>query len=465
MQKRGEKGMEKYKKKMRPEERLAAFFQRKGEITRREKLAIVWQMSVPAIMAQITSIFMQYIDQAMVGSLGAQASASIGVVSTSTWLLSGLCSGAATGFSVQAAHQIGGRREVNARKILQHGLAASLCFSLILMIIGIALSSHLPVWLGAGEELWKDASGYFFVYACSLPAVQLNRLAGSMLQCSGNMRTPSILNASMCLLDIFFNMIFIRHYGVLGAAIGTALAELVVCVLMLWTVCFRFPVFRFRREKLGGIDKRILFNALHIGAPLAFEHVAVCGAMIATTRIIAPLGTVAIAANSFAVTAESFCYMPGYGIAEAATALVGQSLGAGKEKIAKSFSNLSVLLGGGIMAVTGAVMFFICPWVFQLMTPVFQVRQLAAEVLRIQLFAEPLYGVSIVASGALRGAGDTLVPSILNLISIWGVRLTLALLLVGRWGLHGVWTAMCIELCVRGLLLLFRQQTSILTRP
>ena len=94
------------------------------------------------------------------------------------------------------------------------------------------------------------------------------------------------------------------------------------------------------------------------------------------------------------------------------------------------------------------------------MTPDLQVRQLAAEVLRIQLFAEPLYGVSIVASGALRGAGDTLVPSILNLISIWGVRLTLAILLVGRWGLHGVWTAMCIELCVRGLLLLFRQQTS-----
>ena len=452
--------MDKNKKKIRPEERLAAFFQRKGEITRREKLAVVWQMSVPAIMAQITSILMQYIDQAMVGNLGAQASASIGVVSTSTWLLGGLCSGAATGFSVQAAHQIGARRGANARKILKHGLTASLCFSLLLMMIGIALSSYLPVWLGAGEELWKDASGYFFVYACSLPAVQFNRLAGSMLQCSGNMRTPSILNASMCLLDIFFNMIFIRHYGVLGAAIGTALAELVVCILMLWSVCFRSPVFRFRGEKTGGIDKKILINALHIGAPLAFEHVAVCGAMIATTRIIAPLGTAAIAANSFAVTAESFCYMPGYGIAEAATALVGQSLGAGKEKIAKSFSNLSVLLGGGIMAVTGAVMFFICPWVFQLMTPDLQVRQLAAEVLRIQLFAEPLYGVSIVASGALRGAGDTLVPSILNLISIWGVRLTLAILLVGRWGLYGVWTAMCIELCVRGLLLLFRQQTS-----
>ena len=192
--------MDKNKKKIRPEERLTAFFQRKGEITRREKLAIVWQMSVPAIMAQITSILMQYIDQAMVGNLGPQASASIGVVSTSTWLLGGLCSGVAAGFSVQAAHQIGGGKEAYARKILKHGLCAALCFSLLLMILGIALSGHLPIWLGAGEELWKDASGYFFVYACSLPAVQLNRLAGSMLQCSGNMRTPSILNASMCLL-------------------------------------------------------------------------------------------------------------------------------------------------------------------------------------------------------------------------------------------------------------------------
>ena len=138
------------KRKIRPEERLAAFFQQKGEITRREKLAIVWQMSVPAIMAQITSILMQYIDQAMVGNLGAQASASIGVVSTSTWLLSGLCSGVATGFSVQAAHQIGAGREANARKILKHGLAAALCFSLILMAVGIAISGELPVWLGAG---------------------------------------------------------------------------------------------------------------------------------------------------------------------------------------------------------------------------------------------------------------------------------------------------------------------------
>ena len=112
------------------------------------------------------------------------------------------------------------------------------------------------------------------------------------------------------------------------------------------------------------------------------------------------------------------------------------------------------------MTLMGIVMYFICPLVFQMLTPDPSVRTLAAEVLRIGLIAEPLYAVSIAASGALRGAEDTLVPSILNLASIWVVRLGLALLLVGPLGLHGVWAAMAAELCVRGLLLLMQQRRS-----
>ncbi len=191
---------------------------------------------------------------------------------------------------------------------------------------------------------------------------------------------------------------------------------------------------------------------------MGFEHIAICGAMILSTRIIAPLGTAAMAANSIAVTAESICYMPGYGIANAATTLVGQSIGAGRKTLAKSFSNLSTLLGCLIMTGAGILMYFACPLIFRMLTPDMQVQQLATDVLRIELFAEPLFAASIVASGALRGAGDSLVPCLLNLASIWGVRLTLSVLLVGQFGLSGVWVAMCAELCVRGILLVYRQQ-------
>ena len=182
--------------------------------------------------------------------------------------------------------------------------------------------------------------------------------------------------------------------------------------------------------------------------------------MIVSTGIVAPLGNTAIAANSFAVTAEGLCYMPGFGVASAATTLVGQEMGAKNNKKAKSYGNISIMLGTLIMTITAILMFILCPYVFMFLTPVEEVRSLSTTILRIGLIAEPLYGVSIVASGALRGAEDTFVPSILNLLSIWVVRITLSILLVGKFGLVGVWIANTVELCVRGLLLLFRQKTS-----
>lgn len=185
-----------------------------------------------------------------------------------------------------------------------------------------------------------------------------------------------------------------------------------------------------------------------------------CGAMVASTMLIAPLGAVSIAANSFAVTAESLCYMPGYGIGSAATTLVGRSLGGGKVQQGKDFGRICTVMGGLLMGVTGALMMIFCPFVFRVLTPDPAVRELAVRVLRIELLAEPLFGVSIVAAGALRGAGDTFVPSLMNLGSIWIVRLGLAVLLVKPLGLTGMWIAMGVELCVRGLLMLYRLRTT-----
>lgn len=440
------------------EKLLAAILMQDAKPSRMQKLSVVWRLSIPAILAQLTSIMMQYIDTAMVGNLGAGASAAIGVVSTSTWLLNGLCSAVSTGFSVQAAQKIGAGQYQEARKILKHALWAALAFSGVLMAAGAGISGRLPVWLGAAREIQTDASSYFLIYSCSLPAFQLNSLAGSMLQCSGNMHTPALLDAAMCGLDVLFNLLFIQFLGVPGAALGTALATVTICILKLWAVCLRSDSLRLNRREPCPFEKPILSRMAQIGLPMAFEHIAICGAMILSTRIIAPLGTIAMAANSIAVTAESICYMPGYGIAAAATTLVGQSVGAGKKKLANSFSNLSTLLGCLIMSLAGIFMYFLCPAVFQMLTPDPQVQRLAADVLRIELFAEPLYAASIVASGALRGAGDSLVPCLLNLASIWGVRLTLSILLVTEWGLQGVWFAMCVELCVRGLLLVWRQR-------
>ncbi len=460
------------KKRNRTEELL--FKIKEGtDMTSSQQLKLVLRLSIPAIMAQITSIIMQYIDASMVGRLGAAKSASIGLVSSSTWLFGGLCTAAAAGFTVQVAQLIGAGKEKEARAVLRQALLVTLFFSILLVIAGTAVSFPLPGWLGAEPIVRNDAAHYFRIYIFSLPMIQLSLLAGGMLQCSGNMRIPSLLNILMCGLDVVFNafLIFPAHrlsvlgqvviipgagLGVAGAALGTALAQGVTAVLMLRALIFHSPSLDIRKETGWKIEKECIEKAVRIGVPVGCEHALMSGAMVVTTRIVAPLGTIAIAANSFAVTAESLCYMPGYGIADAAATLVGQSLGAGRRELVRRFSRLTVYLGMAVMTVTGAVMFLAAPLMLSLLTPDPQIRQLGVHVLRIEAFAEPLFAASIVISGALRGAGDTLIPSIMNFLSIWAVRLTLAACLSVPLGLTGVWIAMCIELCFRGVIFLYR---------
>ena len=353
----------------------------------RQRLSLIVRLSVPSMLAQLSYIVMVYIDASMVGSLGAEASAAIGLMSTSTWLFGGILSAASVGFSVQVAHLIGAGEFRRARDVLRQALAATSVFGLGAMCVACAVSPFLPGWLGGDESITGMASEYFLIFALSLPFMQLNRLSGSMLQSSGNMKVPSLLNVFMCILDVIFNTIFIfptrevsvlglrfTMYGagmeVAGAALGTALAIAVTSCIMSSYLCFRSRELSLTQEKSRlRMQGSTLKKAFQIGAPIGLEHTIMCGAQIASTDIVAPLGNIAIAANAF---------------------------------------------------------------------------------------AEPMYAASIVAYCAFIGTGDTLIPSCMNFFSIWVVRLSLAAILAPVLGLKGVWIAMCIELCFRGAIFLYR---------
>lgn len=202
--------------------------------------------------------------------------------------------------------------------------------------------------------------------------------------------------------------------------------------------------------------KRVLQKAVRISTPIGLERIIMCGAQITTTVIVAPLGMMAIAANALGVNAESLCYMPGYGIGDAATTLVGQSIGAQRKDLARRFANICVTMGISVMAIMGTVMYLAAPVMMGFMSPVPDIVELGTEALRIEAFAEPMFAASIVCYGAFVGAGDTLIPSSMNLTTIWAVRITLSILLAPLMGLNGVWLAMCLELNLRGILFLLR---------
>ena len=438
-----------------------------------EQMNLVVRLSVPIILAEISSTVMSYVDSAMVGSLGAAATASVGLVASSTWLFNGMGMCMVTGFSIQIAQLIGAGRLRQVQSVMRQAMMVAVGVGLLFAALAVGISGVLPVWLGGEPDVCAGSSRYFFIYGCGLPVVLLRQAGGSMLQCSGDMRTPSALNILMCCMNVVFNSLFIfptrtvtllgadltffgAGIGVAGAALGTVVSEIVTTILMMYFVCLRSPVLRLEKGVPWRLERKCMTTTVRLAIPIALERVTTSLAQIAGTRIVAPLGTTAVAANALAVTAEGFCYMPGYGMAAAATTLVGQSIGAERRDQAKRFAWLSVGLGVGVMTGTGVLMYIAAPWIFSMLTPDGAVQTLGAAVLRIEAFAEPLFAASIVAAGALRGAGDTLIPSIIELGSMWGVRITLALLLVCPLGLHGVWIAMCVELCVRGLLFLLR---------
>ena len=443
-------------------------------MTLKQQLSLTVALSTPAILAQLSSIIMQYIDASMVGSLGAHDSAAIGLVSSSAWLFGGLLSAAAMGFTVQVAHHIGANGASNARSVLRQSLVTCLIFSITLAAIGAAISTPLPHWLGGSQEVNDKASTYFLILSIFLPFLEIEFLAGGMLRSSGNMKVPGMLNILMCVLDVVFNffLIFptrdvviaghIIHIpgfglGVTGAALGTVMAEVITGLLMLY-----FLLARSRDLHLFGTKGSFkpttpcLRRAYKISLPIALQHVMMCGAYIATTAIVAPLGSVALAANIFAITAESLCYMPGHGIGEAATTLVGQSAGAERKDLMKRFATITVLMGVAMMTIFGILMYACAHLMMGFMSPVQEIVDLGTKCLRIEAWAEPLYATAIVSYGVMVGVGDTVMPCIINLGSMWIVRITLAIILAASMGLIGVWIAMCIELCVRGTLFLIR---------
>ena len=441
-----------------------------------ERFRLTLLLAWPSILAQLAMCLMSYIDAAMVGRLGSAQAAAVGLVSSTGWIFGSFCYANGTGFSVQVAHRCGARDFFGAKRVFRHGFFVVMSVILLLTALAVAIHGALPRWLGGTPEILADASAYFLVFGLSLPFFQLATFSEASLIASGNVKVPGMASIAMCVLDVVFNyfLIFVFGLGVLGAALGTALATACTGFFLLWYATHRCeelrqPVrwLRPARRVLAGLRRRrkdtldqgqreILKKAFGITWPLWLQNLVTRGAYIAATVIIAPLGTVAIAANSFAIIAEGFCYLPGFGMQDAATTLVGQSLGAKRPDMARRFAWLSIGSGAAMMGLLAILMWAFAPQIMGLLSRDPEVIVLGAKCLRIQAWAEMLFGVSIVAYGCCVGAGDTLVPSAINLLSMWVIRLGLALFLIPRYGLPGYWIAMATELSIKGIIFLVR---------
>ena len=231
-------------------EQLSAKMRQGEQVPLQQTAQIVLTLSIPSILQQIVVTAMEYIDAAMVGHIGASATASIGIVSSSTWLLHGMLAGLYMSFSIQVAQYLGADRQEDARGVLRQSMLFNLFVGLAAAAFGIGISRYLPGWLGADPALQADASAYFAIWSAALPFTMATGTYSSMLRSTGDALTPGLISVATCLLDIVFNFFLINPtrtmvvagrsftvwgagWGVPGAALGTALATAIggLCAL------------------------------------------------------------------------------------------------------------------------------------------------------------------------------------------------------------------------------------------
>lgn len=430
-------------------------------------------LSWPTIVEQALQTIVQFADSAMVGRIGAQASASVGMTTSVTWLVNSPLFAMGVGVLAVIARACGAGDAQTARKASVQSVLLTLFLGALIGVLTLAVSPFLPIWLGAEESLHQSASTYFFIICLPMVFRASIILFGSVLRAVRDMKTPMMVNIFMNVLNVILNFFLIYNsrviplgtlslfvpgagLGVSGAAIATAVSYVAGGVLM-FIALLRHPQVSPRGVKLR-LDRDIMGACVRVGAPVALSRLGACLGQVVFSSQVTRLGTTALAAHSLAITSEQAFYIPGYGMQAAASTLCGNALGARDERRLVDTARTITVLSALLMAVTGGILFLIPDVMMSLFTTDTAVIAAGVKVLRIVALSEPFFGASIILEGVFNGIGDTRTPLFISIFTMWGVRILLTFICVSvlGLGLTAVWCCMVADNVTRCFLLLLR---------
>ena len=403
-------------------------------------LAVIWSLAWPTMLEQAMQTAVQYIDTAMVGSLGTSATAAVGSTSTVNWLISSSISAMSIGFLAFIAKARGAGEEEKARRAVGQSVLAVLVFGTFFTVLALSLSGLVPVWMQVDEGIREVASKYFFiVYIPMLPRTA-SIIFGTVLRASGDTKTPMKIGVIMNLTNIVLNFLLIYEtrvlkifgteftmfgagLGVIGAAIASAVAFTVGGILIT-IVLWKHPFLSPKGQKISP-DAEILRPCLKVAFPNMLQRFGTSLGFVAFASMINSLGEVSTAAHTIANTVESAFYIPGFGMQTAAATLNGNAFGA-KDK--QRMHDLSL--------------FALAPALMDIFSDSPEVILLGSTVLRMVAVSEPFYGFSIIIEGLMQGVGRTKEPFVYNIMGMWGIRILgtfiftqlLDMTLVAAWG-------------------------------
>jgi len=397
-------------------------------------MALAW----PTMLEQLMHTAVQYIDTAMVGSLGTQATAAVGATTTVAWLIGSTVSAFGVGFLSYIARACGAKDREAARNSVSQAVLMVLVTGVVFTALTLGLSRQVPVWMQVDPGIRDLAAQYFFIlYLPMLPRCA-SMIFGTVLRAAGDTKTPMKIGVIVNLINVTLNFLLIyptrqmtllgltftmpgAGMGVIGAAVASAISFIwggVHITVKLW----QHPMVSPKGQKIRP-DWSILRPCLRVAVPNMLQRFGTSLGYVAFAAMINSLGEVSTAAHTIANTVESAFYIPGYGMQTAAATLAGNAYGARDGKRMKELARMFIPIEIGLMILSGGMLFAFAPSLVSLFSKSPEVIALGTTVLRMVALSEPFYGFSIIIEGMMQGVGKTKLPFFFNVLGMWAVRI------------------------------------------
>lgn len=434
---------------------------------------MIVMLAWPVFIEQLMQIMVSYVDTAMVGSIGINATAAVSVNSSFIHLTMGLIMGIATGYSVLVSRSIGEKRIDHAKEIVRQSLFFILGMGIVMMFAYIVVfAPNLATMMNAEDNIKDMAKDYLMTLGYSRLFYVSLMVTNSIHRGAGNTKISMRSNLANNLINCVGNFLLIyptrtitvfgksfTMWGagleVRGAAIATSVACTIAAIYSFAMLYDKASIIAIRIKDKLEFSVKIFKDALNIGIPVAIDRVIVSTGQMVVTRLCAGLGNATLAAHNYANTAESMCYMPILGFQVAAQTLIATSLGAEDVDLAKKYCRSSIVYAVCVMTCCAVTMYITAPSLIGFFTKDAEVISMGAAALRIQAFAEPLFALSTVCGGVLKGSGDARYSVVVSIIGMWCVRILLATILIKQFNfnLTGVWIAMAMDWLARAIVI------------
>ena len=432
---------------------------RKERRLNKAMLAVIFALAWPTMLEQLMQTAVQYIDTAMVGSLGTQATAAVGATSTVGWLIGSTISATSIGFLSFIARACGANDREAARRSVSQAVLATLVLGVIFTILPLALSGLVPVWMQVDASIQDLASQYFFILYLPMLPRTASIIFGTVLRAAGDTKTPMKAGIVVNVINIVLNFLLIyptrrlsllgfeftmpgADMGVIGAAVASAIAFTVGGILITIAM-WKHPLVSPRGQKLRP-DPEILKPCMKVAFPNMLQRFGTSLGYVAFASMINSLGDVSTAAHTIANTVESLFYIPGYGMQTAAATLAGNAYGARDRQKMKDLASMFIPIEILLMIFSGGMLFIFAEPLMGLFSKSAAVIGLGTTVLRMVAVSEPFYGFSIIIEGMMQGVGRTKAPFVYNIIGMWMVRIvgTFIFTQLLGFGLVAAWACM-----------------------